>query len=258
LKHLVEYADSLARLREPEEATVTSRDLEPDDLKRLQHGLCEYEAKALLRRYSIRVPNESLARTADEAVDIAAKIGGRVALKIQSPDIPHKTDYDGVILAITGEGKVRDAFARLIATAHSRKPQADIHGVLVQEMLPMGRELALGIVRDVNFGPVLMVAMGGIYLEVQRDVVFEPLPVRRTTALAMLRRLRGWPVLRGFRGAEGADLDALADLMERLSVLVETSGDVVREIDLNPVFVYDSGKGLVVVDALVVGTKSAE
>jgi acyl-CoA synthetase (NDP forming) len=133
-----------------------------------------------------------------------------------------------------------------------------VHGVLVQEMLPIGRELALGIVRDVNFGPILMVAMGGIFLEVQRDVVFEPLPVRRSTAHAMLRRLRGWPVLRGFRGAEGADLDALADLMERLSVLVETSGDVVREIDLNPVFVYDSGKGLVVVDALVVGSKSAE
>jgi acetate---CoA ligase (ADP-forming) len=257
VKYLVEYADSLARLREPEQAKVPSPNLDSDDLKGLQDGLCEYQAKALLSHYSFPVPNESLACTADEAVDIAAKIGGRVVLKIQSPDIPHKTDCDGVILAISGEVEVRDAFAKLMAAAYRRKPHAKIHGVLVQEMLPMGRELALGIVRDVNFGPILMAAMGGIYLEVQKDAVFEPLPVRRNTALAMLRRLRGWPVLQGFRGTPGADLDALSLLMERLSILVESSGDAVLEIDLNPVFVYDFAKGVVVVDALVVGSKSA-
>jgi acyl-CoA synthetase (NDP forming) len=254
LKHLVDYASNLQRRHEVERGTSQRVDSAED--ANLRRGLCEYQAKDWLRRSSIPVPREELARTATEAVEIAQRISGPVALKIQSPDIPHKTDIGGVVLSVRGESEIRQAFAKVLANARRFKPDADLHGVLVQEMLPIGREIALGVVRDRDFGPVLMAAMGGIHLEVHKDVVYEPLPVRRRTAIEMLQRLRAWPLLDGIRGAARADLDALAELMERLSIMVELTGDAAAEIDLNPVFVYDAGKGVVVVDALIVGSDS--
>jgi acyl-CoA synthetase (NDP forming) len=253
LKHLVDYGDFLRRRLAVESFSLPPLSLDQADRDSLAGGLCEYQAKAFLNRYSIPIPREQIARTAEEAVEIATQIGGPVALKIQSPDIPHKTDKGGVILALESKNQVSAAFRRLIENARRSQPHADIHGVLVQQMMPKAREMALGIVRDRDFGPLLMVAMGGIHLEVHPDVVFEPLPVRRASALEMLRCLRGWPLLNGVRGAGRADLGAVTQLMESLSLLVESAGDTINEIDLNPVFVYDEGKGTVVVDAVIVG-----
>jgi len=215
-------------------------------------SLCEYEAKALLREHGIISPAERLAMSADEAVAIAAGYGGAVALKIQSPQIPHKTEVGGVVLNLGSEAEIRAAYDELVERACRLAPAATIHGVLVQKMTPKGLEMALGIVRDPDFGPMMMVGLGGVHIEVLNDVVFELLPVRHNTALAMLKRLRGAALLDGVRGEPARDIEALATLMTKLSLLIERSGELIAEVDLNPVFVH--AKGLDIVDAMIVGT----
>jgi acetate---CoA ligase (ADP-forming) len=251
LANMARYAE-----RRKERVDADIGDVHPvsaGDIVLLGHGLCEFEAKALLGRHGIPVTVERLARTAEEAAGYAVDLGGSVALKIQSRDIPHKTEVDGVILNIQGPRDAKSAFLALIDRAKKSAPHAAIEGVLVQQMSAPGRELAVGIVRDPDFGPMMMVGLGGIFIEVLNDVTVEPLPVRVDTALAMLRRLRGWPVLAEIRGTPAADVEAVADLMEKLSLLVEGSGQACQEIDLNPVFVFDKGNGAVVVDALAIG-----
>lgn len=215
--------------------------------------LCEYEAKALLRDNGFVTPREQLAKTADEAAAIAESIGGKVALKIQSRQIQHKTEVDGVVLGVQGDAAVKSAFRDLQSRAKKSVPGADIHGVLVAEMARPGLEMAIGVVRDADFGPMMMVGLGGIHIEVLKDVAWELLPVRKATALQMLRRLRGYALLEGVRGQARRDIDALAALMEKLSRLVDQSGDLITEIDLNPVFLHADGEGLDIVDAMMVG-----
>ena len=249
--HMVDYAEACERLAG--EAPAPAPAIAEDDVASLAGGLCEYEAKALLKRYGLPVGDEALARSADEAARLAAGFDAPVALKIQSRQIQHKTEIGGVLLAVTGDEAVKAGFDILIDRARAQAPDAAVDGVLVQKMAPIGRELAVGIVHDADFGPLMMVGLGGIFIEVLKDVAIEPLPVRRDTALAMLRRLRAWPILEGTRGKPAADIGAVAALMERLSLLVEGAGDACREIDLNPVFVYDAGEGATIVDAMIVG-----
>ena len=215
--------------------------------------LCEYEAKALLRDHGFVTPREQLAKTAEEAVAIAKRFGGKVALKIQSRQIQHKTEVDGVVLGLQSDDAVRTAFNDLLTRGKKAVPDADIHGVLVAEMARPGLEMAIGVVRDADFGPMMMVGLGGIHIEVLKDVAWELLPVRKATALDMLKRLRGYALLEGVRGQARRDIDALAELMEKLSRLVEHSGDLIAEIDLNPVFLQADGEGLDIVDAMMVG-----
>ncbi|MBI4192500.1 MAG: acetate--CoA ligase family protein [Betaproteobacteria bacterium] len=253
LKSLLDYAMFLRRSRETDYASPT---LDGMDLPLAfpPSGLCEYEAKAVLRQGGIDTPRERLACSASEAVAAAAAFGQAVALKIQSPQIPHKTEMNGVILNASGEAEIRNFHAELLERAKRFAPDAQIHGILVQEMVPKGLEVALGIVRDRDFGPLMMVGLGGIHIEVLNDVVYELLPVRHPTALAMLQRLRSRPLLMGVRGEAARDVEALAELMERLSLLVERGGDRINEIDLNPVYVYEAGRGVAVVDAFIVGS----
>ena len=184
---------------------------------------------------------------------IARELGGKVALKVQSRQIQHKTEVDGVVLGLQSDNAVRTAFNELQTRAKKAVPDADIHGVLVAEMARPGLEMAIGVVRDADFGPMMMVGLGGIHIEVLKDVAWELLPVRKSTALDMLKRLRGYALLEGVRGQLRRDIDALAALMEKLSRLVEQSGDLITEIDLNPVFLHAEGQGLDIVDAMMVG-----
>ena len=247
---MADYAAALLIEDEPQAALPA---VPEEDRGRLAGGLCEYEAKALFGRYGIAVGPEQLATSAEEAAALAAGYGAPVALKIQSRQIQHKTEIGGVILGVEGAEETRRDYDILLSRAAEHAPDAVVDGILVQKMMAPGRELALGIVRDPDFGPMMMVGLGGIYIEILKDVVVEPLPVTRRTARAMLRRLRAWPLLEGARGQPPADIEAVALLMENLSLLVEGSGDACREIDLNPVFVYDEGEGAVVIDAMVVG-----
>jgi acetyltransferase len=185
----------------------------------------------------------------------AARIGGPVALKVQSPDITHKTEAGAVALGVTGDAAVRDAYQRVLAGAVAAHPAASIHGVLVQAMAPPGLEVILGVTRDATFGPTLMVGLGGIHVEILRDVVFAPVPIGRDEALTLLGELKGAALLDGARGALPADREALAELIATLSRFAADHADLIEEIDLNPVIVHPQGQGLSVVDALMVKRK---
>ena len=209
--------------------------------------LCEYEVKPLLSAYGIPSSREALAANAAEAAALADKIQGPVALKIQSPDIPHKTEAGGLALNLSGEAAVRDGFDRVMAAA-----TAETRGVLVQAMAPKGHEMILGINHDATFGPMLMLGFGGIYVEVNPDVALSPVPIDRAGAAALLDRLRGRALLDGVRGEKAADVDALLDLVVKLSRFAADHGAAIGELDLNPVLVHPKGDGVSVVDALLV------
>ena len=209
--------------------------------------LCEYEVKPLLAEYGIPVGEEALATSADEAVALAGTSGGPVALKIQSPDILHKTEAGGLALKLGDAEAVRAAYGQVMAAA-----TAQTRGVLVQAMAPKGHEMIIGLNHDATFGPMLMLGFGGIHVEVNPDVALSPVPLDRDAAAALLNRLRGRALLDGVRGAPPADIDALLDLVVKLSLFAADHGDVIGELDLNPVLVHAKGDGLSVVDALLV------
>lgn len=214
--------------------------------------LTEYQAKGVLRAYGVAIPDETLAGSASEAVEAAAAIGGAVALKVQSPDILHKTEAGAAALGLEGADAVREGYETITAQTQAYNGSARIDGVLVQRMAPAGREIILGVNRDEAFGPMLMVGLGGIYVEVMRDVVFAPVPVGPDDARAMLDRLQGSALLYGVRGQAPADIDALVDLMVTVSRIADDWRGSIAEIDLNPILVHEAGQGLSVVDALIV------
>lgn len=217
-------------------------------------ALTERDAKRLLALYGIPVTREALATTAAEAVQIAASLGYPVALKIESGDIPHKTEALGVLLNQCNAGEVRAGFHQIIANARAKAPQAHLSGVLVQEMVGPGRELLLGMSQDPDFGPAIAVGFGGVWVETLRDTSVGVPPLSANDARTMVSQLRGYPILEGTgaRGAASADLDALLDIMLRFSRLCLDLADVVSEIDINPLVVFERGAGARVIDCLIV------
>lgn len=216
----------------------------------LSGTLTEAQSKKLLACYGLPVTTEGLATSAEEAVVLAREAA--VALKIQSPDIPHKTEAKAIRLGVKGGAAVRSAFKEVLAAARAYKPDARIEGVLVQEMVTEGQEMLLGLSQDVTFGPVLTVGLGGIFVEVLKDVAFRLPPVAHADAEDMVRTLRAAPLLAGARGQAPADVPALAGCIERLSWLAVDLRDRIAELDINPLRVLPAGKGARVVDALVV------
>jgi acyl-CoA synthetase (NDP forming) len=219
--------------------------------------LCEYEARPVLAAYGIGDDAAHLAQSAQQAVDAAAALGTAVALKVQSPDILHKSEAGAVALNLTGADAIRRAYDDIVAQARVHHPHADIHGVLVQAMAPQGQEMIVGVNRDDTFGPMLMVGLGGIYVEVLHDVVFAPVPLGADAARELLQRLKGVALLHGVRGAAPADIEALVDVMVRLSNFAADFADDIAEIDLNPVLVHPRGQGISLVDALIVKRNKA-
>jgi acyl-CoA synthetase (NDP forming) len=215
-----------------------------------ERTLSEREAKGLLAKYGLPVPRELLATSTDEAVAHARAINGTVALKIESEQIAHKTEAGAIRLDVSGEAAVRQAYEEVRTAALHYKPDANIAGVLVQEMVPQGVEMMLGIVRDPVFGPLIAVGFGGIYVEVLRDISFRVPPVDVPAAREMLAELRAYKILEGVRGMAPADMDALVDCIVRLSWLAHDHGAAIRELDVNPLTVLP--KGAKVVDALLV------
>jgi acyl-CoA synthetase (NDP forming) len=254
IRALVDYAHFQARRhRAPPPTTPPSiRDETARALAAAGRVLTENDAKALLAGYGVPRPPEALATSADQAVAVAARIGGAVALKVQSPDITHKTEAGAVALGIEDNAAVREAYRQVLANAKAARPNAAIEGVLVQRMAPPGVEIILGVTRDPTFGPMLMVGLGGIHVEVLRDVAFSPVPIGADDALALLAELKGAVLLDGVRGAPPADRSALAELIAALSRFAADHAELIDEIDLNPVIVHPQGQGLTVVDALIV------
>src|ERR1700722_10376765 len=214
--------------------------------------LSEADSKALLREAGIALPEEVLV-TEKSALDAAiARTGFPVAMKIQSPDIPHKSEVGGVRVNIATKGEVFLAFEALLENARKHRPDAAIQGVLVGPMAKKGVEIIIGTMLDATFGPMIMVGLGGVTTELFRDVIFRPAPVSAAEAAAMLAELKAAPLLNGFRGAAKADIAALSHLIAQVSMLAAAYRDQISEIEINPVLVHPQGQGVTVVDALVV------
>jgi acetyltransferase len=214
--------------------------------------LVEREAKHVLALYGIRSTRERLVTNAEDAVAAAEDIGYPVVLKIESPDIAHKTEAGGVLLNLSDADAVRAGFQQVVDSARAYNPAATIGGVLVQEMVTGGRELILGMTRDAEFGPAIAIGLGGIFVEILKDVQLGVPPLTEHDARAMIARLRGKAILEGARGAAPADVDAVVDTVRRFSRLCLDLQDDVAEIDINPLLVFDRGAGACVVDCLVI------
>jgi acetate---CoA ligase (ADP-forming) len=211
----------------------------------------EAEAKLLLRKAGIRSVPEQACATEAEAVRAAERLGYPVVLKILSPDILHKSEMGGVLLDVADAATVRDGFSLLMARARQAAPAARIEGVLVAKQMRGGVECILGIHRDPVFGPIAMFGLGGVFVEVLRDVVFRRCPFGADVADAMIRSVRGAPLLLGARGRKPADVPALAEMLARLSVFAAQAGDRLQAVDLNPVFAMPEGEGAFAADAVI-------
>ncbi len=200
--------------------------------------LTELEAKELLEKYGIPFPQRAIAKTENEAIQKAREIGYPVVLKIVSPDIIHKTDVGGVKIGIRNDEDARRAFREIIESVKQKKPNAHIEGILVEEMIQGGYEVIIGGLQDPTFGPVIMFGgLGGIYVELFKDVTFRLAPIDYDEAEEMIKETKGYEILRGFRGKEPANIEILKDLLVKTSKILAENQNIL-ELDLNPVRVF--------------------
>lgn len=214
--------------------------------------LSEFESGRLLREYGAPTPEGVVVATAEEAAAAAERLGYPAVLKIASADIPHKSDIGGVALGIASADAAREAFERVMANARAKAPHAKIDGVLVQKMLKPGTEVIIGVNNDPQFGPAVLVGLGGVFVEVFRDTALLPAPFSRNEALAMLDELKAIPLFKGYRGKAPLDLEALAGVIANIARLAAERRDEIVELDVNPVFVYERGQGVCAADALAI------
>lgn len=249
-------AEKVARFEDVDEAAA--REIIAKVRADCCRGMTEVEAKAIFEAYGLPVAHTRLATTEDEAVSLAETIGYPVVMKIVSPDILHKSDAGGVKVNITDAGSVREAFHTILENAKAYKPDADIHGVAIQRMAPWGTEVILGSVNDQTFGPTVMFGLGGIFVEILKDVTFRVAPISTDQALTMLSEIKGAPILEGARGEAPKDRQALAEVLSRYSQMICDLADEIQESDANPVIVYDEGEGVTIVDARIILKEKAE
>jgi acyl-CoA synthetase (NDP forming) len=211
--------------------------------------LTEIESKEILKEAEIPVVEARLARTKKEAVSLSKKMRFPVVLKVISPDVIHKSDSGGVKLGLNNATQVGNAYSEILAAVKKHYPEAKIQGVSVQEMARPGVEVIIGMTKDAQFGPVLMFGLGGILVEVLKDVSFRIVPLARRDAREMIKEIKGYPLLEGYRGQEAANIPFLEDLILKVSNFVDKNPEI-KELDLNPVFAYKDGA--VAVDARVI------
>ncbi len=211
--------------------------------------LTEIESKQILDEAGIPVATTKLAADDGLAVSIADDFGYPVVLKIVSEDVTHKSDVGGVKIGIESADDVRTAFDEIIAAVKKTQPDASIDGVAVQKMAPAGTEVIIGVSKDPQFGPVVMFGLGGILVEVLKDVAFRIVPLEPRDARQMIREIKGFPILEGVRGQDPADLDALERLILQISEFIDAHPEI-EELDLNPVLAYNDG--CIAVDARIV------
>jgi acetyl-CoA synthetase (ADP-forming) len=212
-------------------------------------ALFETEAKAICMEYQIPVTAFQLAKTEGEAVEFAGQIGFPVVLKIVSPDIIHKSDAGGVMLNLKNTAEVLCAYRKILENAKKYDLQAKVVGIAVQEMAPKSTEVIVGAIKDPQFGQTLMFGLGGIFVELLKDVAFRVAPVTWEDALEMVTKVKAYPLLAGYRNMPKADLDALIGVLLNTSRLVMDYPEI-KELDLNPVMVYE--KGVKTVDARII------
>lgn len=211
--------------------------------------LLEHEAKSFIASYGIPVTEIKLARSEDEAVEYANQIGFPVVLKIVSPQVIHKSDVGGVKVNLKNEEEVKRAYREIIENVKRSVPDAKIEGILVQEFAPPGVELIIGLIRDPQFGPTVMFGLGGVFVELFRDVSFRVAPLSEQDAESMMREVKSYKLLTGFRGSEPVDLQAIKDALIKVGD-IGVENEEIAEMDLNPTIAYP--KGVKVVDARII------
>ncbi len=221
-------------------------------LARLDRNISEFEAKSILSTAGIPTNREFLTESCGEAIEAQKTIDGPVVLKVASPDIPHKTEIGGVLLNLTTKEEVEEGYKKLITSVQSNAPEAKIDGIIVAEMISGGIETVLGVTNDPVFGPTVMFGLGGVFVEVLKDVAFRVAPFGTEEARRMIDEIRGRAVLDGARGAPPADIEALANAISALSIFAAENSDNIQTIDINPFIALP--KGAVAVDALIIPT----
>jgi acyl-CoA synthetase (NDP forming) len=231
------------------EEPVTAQQIIEQARKENRTLLNEFEAKALLREAGINVVETRLAKQKEEAVSISESIGFPVVMKIASADVVHKTDAGGVKLNLKSKAEVGEAYDAIMNSVRKGFPNAAIQGVSVQAMAKPGMEVIVGMSKDGQFGPVLMFGLGGVLVEVLKDVSFRIAPLKQRDASEMIREIKGLPLLLGYRGTDPIDITSLETLLLKVSAFVDATPEI-KELDLNPVFAYK--EGAIAVDARVV------
>ncbi len=211
--------------------------------------LTEIEAKQILQKEGIQCTDTRLSKTVKEAVSLSEEMGYPVVLKVSSVDITHKSDAGGVKVNLGNRAGVEKAFTDIMSSAEEKFPKAKIEGVSVQPMARPGIEVILGMTRDPNFGPVLMFGLGGVMVEILKDVAFKIVPLDRKDAHDMIREIKGYRILEGYRGQEPADTEYLEEIIMKFSDFINRSPEI-KELDMNPVFAYKDSA--VVVDARII------
>jgi acyl-CoA synthetase (NDP forming) len=211
--------------------------------------LLEYEAKTVCKEYGIPITELKIAKTAEEAAKFSEEIGYPTVLKIISPDVIHKFDVGGVILNVNSCEDAKNAYNKIVENVKKHKPDAKIDGILVQEMAPSATEVIVGAIKDAQFGPTLMFGLGGTFVEIMKDVSFRIAPIKEDDARQMISEVKAYPILLGYRGQAPRDLDAIVKIILDTSRLVMEHQNI-KELDLNPVIVYE--KGAKTVDARII------
>ena len=214
-----------------------------------KRSLLETEAKELLREYKIPIPTFRLIKSEGEISGIRESIGYPIVMKIVSPDIIHKTDAGGVRVGVKDEEEARMAYQEIVSKAIKYNKKVQICGVIVYSMVPQGTEIIIGMMKDPHFGPVIMFGLGGIFVEVLKDISFRILPIEEIDAREMIAEIKGYEILKGARGEAPKDIKAIKKLLIKISQL-SIENPQIKEIDLNPIFVFE--KGLQVVDARII------
>ena len=212
-------------------------------------ALLETEAKAICMEYAIPVTKFKLAKNAREAAEFAEQLGYPVVLKIVSPDIIHKSDAGGVMVNLKSKAEVQDAYGKILENAKKYKATAKIAGVLVQEMAPQSTEVIVGAIKDPQFGQTLMFGLGGVFVEILKDVTFRIAPITREDAWEMVTGIKAYPLLKGYRNTPPSDIDAIINILLCTSKLVMDYPEI-SELDLNPIMAYE--KGAKTVDARII------
>ena len=216
------------------------------------YALSEHDSKKELGAYGVPVPKEVIVTSAEEAAEFAKNTKEALVMKVESADILHKSDVGGVKLNIHGPEEAVQAYNEIMESVSSKRPDAKINGILTVPMLKSGVEMIIGVNNDPQFGPMVMVGMGGVFVELFKDVALYPAPISKAEALDMLRSLKSFKLLNGYRGGAKCDIDALCDTIVSIADFASANRDTLKELDINPLFVYPEGEGVGVADALVV------
>jgi acetyltransferase len=251
LDHAIWYSDYLKKREARLPDNIPRKSFLANENNLGRSVLSEYDSKKVLSSYGIDCIKEELARSQAEAIQAAEKLGYPTVLKVSSPDIPHKTEAGGILMNIGSKNEVELAYDKVIENAVTFNPEAEIQGVLVQKTSSGGVETIMGVKNDPQVGPVLMFGLGGIFVDLLKDVSLKILPITEKEAISMIHEIKGIKVLKGLRGNPKADIGAIVKNLLGLASFALAYKDDVSEVDINPFVVFEEGQGGVAIDALI-------